>query len=146
MDDFFSDDNELTPVLRASRPFGRGSPHFGAAKKEDKDGYDGQLTVDVYQTDDDIVVQSTIAGVDQNDIDISVTNDMVTIKGKRAAQEKIMSPNYYYQELFWGPFSRSIILPEDIDSDNAKASMKNGLLTIRLPKLAKTRIKKVKIN
>jgi len=134
MDDFFSDNNEeYTPVLAAS-------------KKPAKDDYDGQLTVDVYQTEDDIVVQSTIAGVDQNDIDIAVTNDMVTIKGTRTTPEKIKSSNYYYQELFWGPFSRSIILPEDVDSDNAKASMKNGLLTIRLPKLAKTRTKKIKIS
>ena len=134
MDDFFDDNNnEIIPTLVAS-------------KKKDKDDYDGQLTVDVYQTEDDIVVQSTIAGVDQNDIDISVTNDMVTIKGKRATPEKIRSSDYYYQELFWGPFSRSIILPEDVDSDNAKASMKNGLLTIRLPKLAKSRTKKIKIS
>jgi len=102
-------------------------------------------TTMVSWTENDIVVQSTIAGVDQNDIDIAVTNDMVTIKGKRAMQEKIRSSDYYYQELFWGPFSRSIILPEDVDSDTAKASMKNGLLTIRLPKLAKTKIKKIKI-
>lgn len=133
MDDFFSNDNEITPILAAS-------------KKQSKDDHDGQLTVDVYQTEDDIVVQSTIAGVDQNDIDISVTNDMVTIKGKRATSEKIKSSDYYYQELFWGSFSRSIILPEDVDSDNAKASMKNGLLTIRLPKLAKLRTKKIKIS
>jgi len=133
MDNFFSNENEATPILAVS-------------KKTRDDDYDGQLTVDVYQTEDDIVVQSTIAGVDQNDIDIAVTNDMVTIKGKRATQEKIRSSDYYYQELFWGPFSRSIILPEDVDSDNAKASMKNGLLTIRLPKLAKTRTKKIKIS
>ena len=135
MDDFFSDNNnnELTPVLASS-------------KKQEKDDYDGQLTVDVYQTDDDIVIQSTIAGVDQNDIDIAVTNDMVTIKGRRTMPEKIKSSDYYYQELFWGPFSRSIILPEDVDADSARASMKNGLLTIRLPKLAKTKIKKVRID
>lgn len=133
MDELFSDNNELNPVLASS-------------KKQSKDDYDGQLTVDVYQTDDDIIVQSTIAGVDQNDVDISVTNDMVTIKGKRATPEKIRSSDYYYQELFWGPFSRSIILPEDVDSDNAKASMKSGLLTIRLPKLAKSRTKKLKIS
>ena len=135
IDDFFSDNNnnELTPVLASS-------------KKQEKDDYDGQLTVDVYQTEDDIVVQSTIAGVDQNDIDIAVTNDMVTIKGKRATPEKIRSSDYYYQELFWGPFSRSIILPEDVDSDSAKASMKNGLLTVRLPKLVKSRTKKIKIS
>ena len=132
MDDFF-DDNELTPTLVAS-------------KKPEKDDYDGQLTVDVYQTEDDIVVQSTIAGIDQNEIDISLTNDMVTIKGRRTPPEKIRHPDYFYRELFWGPFSRSIILPEDVDSDNAKASMKNGLLTIRLPKLNKLRTKKIKIS
>lgn len=134
MNEFFSDNNEeYAPVLAASR-------------KKEPEEYDGQLTVDVYQTNDEIIIQSTIAGVDQNDIDISVTNDMVTVKGKRAAQEKVRSSDYYYQELFWGSFSRSIILPEDVDSDNAKASMKNGLLTIRLPKLANTKIKKVKIS
>lgn len=133
MTDFFPDNSESAPTLAAS-------------KKTDKNNYDGQLTVDVYQTENDIVVQSTIAGVDQNNMDISVTNDMVTIRGRRTVSEKIKPSDYYYQELFWGPFSRSIILPEDIDSDNAKASMKNGLLTIRLPKLAKTRTKKIKIS
>ena len=133
MDEPYDNNNEIIPTLAA------------APNKKRGDDHDGQLTVDVYQTENDIVVQSTIAGVDQNDIDIAVTNDMVTIKGKRAMQEKIRSSDYYYQELFWGPFSRSIILPEDVDSDTAKASMKNGLLTIRLPKLAKTKIKKIKI-
>ena len=132
-DNFFSNENEPTPTLAVS-------------KKTRNDDYDGQLTVDVYQAEDDIVVQSTIAGVDQNDIDISLTNDMVTIKGRRSSPEKIKQSDYYYRELFWGPFSRSIILPEDVDSDNAKASMKNGLLTIRLPKLAKSRTKKVRIS
>lgn len=147
MTDFFADDNELTPTLTVSpRPSGRSSPPLEAAKKQTRTEYDGQLTVDVYQTEDDIVIQSTIASVDQNDIDISVTNEMVTIKGRRAMPEKVKPSDYYYQELFWGPFSRSIILPEDVDSDNAKASMRNGLLTIRLPKLAKTRTKKVKIS
>ena len=106
---------------------------------------EGQLTVDVYQTDDDIVIKSTIAGVTADDLDISITNDMVTIKGNRSSDEKIKQSDYYYRELYWGAFSRSIILPEEIDADNAKASMKNGVLTIRLPKLAKSRIKKVKI-
>ncbi|OGN09593.1 MAG: hypothetical protein A3J46_02435 [Candidatus Yanofskybacteria bacterium RIFCSPHIGHO2_02_FULL_41_11] len=140
MNNFFSDDNEITPVLAASKKSAKGGSASGG------DDYDGQLTVDVYQTDDDIVIQSTIAGVDQNDIDIAVTNDMVTIKGRRTMPEKIKSSDYYYQELFWGPFSRSIILPEDVDADSARASMKNGLLTIRLPKLAKTKIKKVRID
>jgi HSP20 family protein len=136
MDDFFGeqldgDEASLTATKSVSK----------TKQKEEE----GQLTVDVYQTDDEIVIKSTIAGVTADDLDISITNDMVTIKGSRGSEEKIKQPDYYYQELYWGAFSRSVILPEEIDADNAKASMKNGVLTIRLPKLAKSRTKKIKI-
>ncbi len=107
---------------------------------------EGQLTVDVFQDEDHIILQSTIAGVDPNDIDISITNDMVTIKGSRQPEQKIKSSDYFHQELYWGPFSRSIILPMDVDADSAKANMKNGVLTIRLPKLDKIKTKKVRID
>ncbi len=110
-----------------------------------KQAEEGQLTVDVYQTDNDIVIKSTIAGVTADDIDVSITNDMVTIKGNRKSDEKIKESDYYYQELYWGSFSRSIILPEEIDADKAKAIMKNGVLTLRLPKMSKSRIKRVRI-
>ncbi len=106
---------------------------------------EGQLTVDVYQTDDEIVIKSAIAGVTADDIDVSITNEMVIIRGNRKHGEKVKESDYYYQELYWGSFSRSIILPEEIDADNAKASMKNGVLTLRLPKLAKSKIKKVRV-
>jgi HSP20 family protein len=106
---------------------------------------EGQLTVDVYQTEDEIVIKSTIAGVTAEDLDISLTNDMVTVKGVREPDEKVKQSDYYYRELYWGPFSRSIILPEEVDADNAKASIKNGILTIRLPKLVKSKVKKIKI-
>ena len=104
-----------------------------AVKKDP--GEEGHLTVDVFQSGNDIVVQSTIAGVDPNNIDVSITKDMVTIKGHRDTEENIKTADYYHRELYWGYFSRSIILPSDIDPDNAKASMKNGVLTIRLPKI-----------
>lgn len=120
---------------------------FAAAKsKKPKPAEEGQLTVDVYQTEDDIFIRSAIAGVTADDLDISISQDMVAIKGSRQHGEKIGQDDYYYQELYWGPFSRTIILPEDVDADNSKASMKNGILTIKMPKLAKARIKKVKIN
>ncbi len=112
-------------------------------KSEEKNS--GILTVDVYQTTDDILIKSTIAGVTSDDLDISVTNEMVTIKGTRKPEDKITPDDYYYQELYWGPFSRSIILPEDIDADNAKATLKNGILTLRLPKLEKVRTKKLRV-
>jgi len=132
MEDFFEDDNlEATLV---------------STKKELRQEGEGQLTIDVFQTEDDVVIQSTIAGVSDKDLDISVTNDMVTIKGVRLPEQKIRSSDYYYQELYWGPFSRSIILPIDVDADSAKASMKNGILTIQLPKLDRIRTKKIKIS
>lgn len=144
MDDFFTenfgDATATLAVASAKRTGGPASPSGG--KKDDE----GQLTVDVYQTDDDIVIKSTIAGVSADDIDISITKDLITIKGTRAPDEMIDPDEYYYSELYWGPFSRSVILPEDIDVDKASATMKNGILTLRLPKLAKSRMKKVKIS
>ncbi len=107
---------------------------------------EGQLTIDVYQTPNEIVIKSTIAGVKSEDIDISMNNDMITIKGTREKDEKVSEDDYYYQECYWGPFSRSVILPVDVEPDEAKASMKNGILTIRLPKIEKVRTKKISIS
>jgi HSP20 family protein len=106
---------------------------------------EGQLTIDVYQTENDIVVKSTVAGISADDIDITVTGDMVTIRGNRHRDEEIPQENYYYQECYWGAFSRSVILPVDIDAERIDASMKNGILTIRLPKLEKEKTKKLKV-
>ena len=102
-----------------------------AVHKEPPD--EGHLTVDVFLSKNHIVIQSTIAGTDPADIDISITKDTVTIKGHRKSEEEIKSKDYYHRELYWGSFSRSVILPNDIDPDRSKASMKNGVLTIRLP-------------
>lgn len=133
MEDFFNEDGGLDVELAVAKP------------KSPKQN-DGQLTIDVFQTDDDVVIQSTIAGIDpEKDIDISITTDMVTIKGTRSPEQKIKSSDYYYQELYWGPFSRSVILPVDVDTEGAKASYKNGILTVRLPKIEKIKTKKIKI-
>lgn len=110
-----------------------------------KSGGEGQLTVDVFEDDGDIVIKSTIAGVAADEIDVTLAKDRVTISGTRQNAEKVKHDNYYHRELHWGAFSRSIILPEDIDPEKAKATMKNGLLTLRLPKLSKLKTKKLKI-
>lgn len=107
--------------------------------KAEPSNEEGQLTVDVFQVGNDIIVQSTIGGVDGKDIDISIAKDMVTVKGHRKKTEQTKNSDYFHQELYWGSFSRSIILPTDIDVDKAKASIKNGLLTIRLPILKTAR-------
>jgi len=107
---------------------------------------EGQLTIDVYQTPADIVIKSTIAGVNPEDLDITITNDMVTIKGKRERDEEISTNDYYYQECYWGAFSRSVILPVDVEAEKAEAGMKNGILTIKLPKIEKITTRKIRVS
>ncbi len=136
MQDFFSENNQESdyPVS------------LMASKKSVPSKDEGHLTVDVYQTDDDIVIRSTIAGAKIEDIDIQVTQDMITIKGIRRAEEQIHAESFFHRELYWGAFSRAVILPVDVDPEGAKASYKNGILTVRLPKLEKSRVKKLKIS
>jgi HSP20 family protein len=106
---------------------------------------EGQLTIDVYQTETEIVIKSTIAGVKPEDLDVQINNDMVTIKGERRQEELVSEENYYYQECYWGSFSRSIILPVDIQANKAEAAMKNGILTIRLPKTDSAQSRKIQV-
>ncbi len=106
---------------------------------------EGQLTVDVYQTPEEIVVQSTVAGVNPEDLEINITNEMISIRGKREKTEKIEDSDYFYQECFWGKFSRSIILPQEIDPEKSTATLKNGILTIKMPKLNRQKAKKLRI-
>ena len=114
-----------------------------AEKVEEEE--EGELTVDIYDKGDTIVVQSTVAGVKPEDLDVSITNDTVTIRGKREIQEEVREKDYYYKELFWGTFSRSIILPEEVEEDLAEANLKNGLLTIKLPKKKRGVVQKLKV-
>jgi HSP20 family protein len=107
---------------------------------------EGQLTVDVYQTPNDIVVESAIAGVRPDDIDIQVTADSITIRGSRRREKEVGDEDYLYQECYWGRFARSIILPQEVDPDGANVTFKNGILTVRLPKVNKKKSKKLKVN
>ena len=106
---------------------------------------EGQLAIDVYQTADEIVIESTIAGVGAKDIDIDVTSEKVTIRGERAREKSINGSDYYYQECFWGKFSRSVILPQEIDQEKAHSALKNGVLTLHLPKLQRDTVKKIQV-
>jgi HSP20 family protein len=106
---------------------------------------EGQLTIDVYQTANDIVVESAIAGVRPDDIDINVTNDSITIRGERKREHSIKDEDYFYQECYWGRFSRSVILPQEVDPDSASVSFKNGVLTVKLPKVNKKKNRKLKV-
>ena len=113
--------------------------------EESEQNYEGQLTLDVYQTSDNIVIKSTIAGVKAEDLDVTINNDMITIKGTRRNEDKMKSEDYYYQECYLGSFSRSVILPIDIEVDQVKADLKDGILTISLPKANKVKAHTVRV-
>lgn len=105
----------------------------------------GELAVDVYQTPDAIVVKALVAGVQPQTIDISLTREMLTVSGIRSDEREVEEDNYFQRELYWGSFSRTILLPEEIDVDRAEASEKHGILMIRLPKINKKRETKLKV-
>jgi HSP20 family protein len=106
---------------------------------------EGELPVDMYQTNDSIIIKALVAGVSPTDLDISITRDMVTIRGVREEYQETNDDNYFHRELFWGSFSRTLLLPEEVVIDEAEAQEKHGLLEIRLPKLDKHRSTQLKV-
>ncbi|OGC94574.1 hypothetical protein A2389_01555 [Candidatus Adlerbacteria bacterium RIFOXYB1_FULL_48_10] len=106
---------------------------------------DGELAVDVYQTPTHIIIKAMIAGVRPEDLDVSITRDMVTLRGKRERHTEGTAGDFFFQELYWGSFSRTIILPQEVEIEEAEATEKHGLLSIKLPKLDKGRQAKLKI-
>jgi len=138
----YTDDEQVQmPVSQMAQPAPQGAwePDAEVADAE------GQLTIDVYQTENDIVIKSTIAGVKPENLDVGINNDMLTIKGERTSEEDVSEENYYYQECYWGPFSRSVVLPTDVITDKIDATLKNGILTVRLPKADTTKTKKIQV-
>ena len=114
-------------------------------RQPEEEEAEGQLTVDVYQTPDEIVIRALVAGVRPDDLDVSITRDMVTIRGKREEGREVTDDNYFYRELYWGGFTRTILLPQEVEVESAQASEKHGLLTIRLPKIDKEKQTKLKV-
>lgn len=110
----------------------------GAADAAWTNQEEGRLSIDVYETDADLIIKSPIAGVRPEDIEVSLHNDMLTIRGSRAADgEPDARP--LVQECHWGSFSRSVILPAETDADRITAAIKDGVLTVRLPKIERSR-------
>lgn len=115
-------------------------------KEEIAEEPEGQLTIDVYQTPTHIVIESAVAGVDPENIDVQVMNDSVTIRGERHREKEVKNEDYLYQECYWGRFSRSVILPQEVDAENAVASFsRNGVLKVMMPKLSRQRSRKLKV-
>lgn len=99
---------------------------------------EGQLSLDVYETDKNLVVRSTIAGVKPDDLDVTIDNDMLTIRGKRQDECEEKGRQYLYRECYWGSFSRSVILPVEVDEKKIDATLEGGVLTITLKKIKKS--------
>ncbi len=128
--------------MQSKKPMANDDPtsFFFPSYKEENDlfGNEGQLACDIYETNDSIIVKSTMAGVDPKNLDIAVSNDVLTVRGFREMEEEINETDFHSREIYWGAFSRSVVLPSAIDQQKVNATLKNGVLTIKLPKKYKT--------
>jgi HSP20 family protein len=122
-----------------------GKPDRGSIFEEIENEEDAELSIDVYQTPSEIVVKTMVAGVKPDDLDVSITRDSVTIHGERKEDRTVSGDDYIHQELFWGSFSRTVALPEEIDVDGAEAVEKHGMLILHLPKLDKNKETKLRV-
>ncbi len=107
--------------------------------------FEGQLAIDAYQTDEAVVIKAPIAGVKPENIEITITDEVVAIRGERSSDTQMNRENFFTQEVYWGSFARSYLLPVPVDSDNAQAQLKNGVLTITIPKQEKTKTRIIKV-
>jgi HSP20 family protein len=130
------DEVETTPVF---------DQHAERSQWMEEEAEEGQLTVDVYETANDIVIKTMVAGVKPEDLDISITREMVTIRGRREEDRTVSSEDYFHRELYWGTFSRTVVLPKEIDIEEAEAIEKYGLLILKLPKIDKNREARIKV-
>lgn len=136
--DDYDFEEDYAPSERRSVPVGQAPASHIPEKTE------GHLPVDLYQTANDLVIRTFVAGVRPEDMNVSISRDMVVIEGSREERNE-STGDYFNQELFWGTFARTIMLPQEVDVDGASAASKDGLLTITLPKLDRTRQTKLRI-
>ncbi len=131
----------------STRSQGSRASRVSAAEDEDNiyEEEEGELSVDVYQTNSEIIVEAMVAGVKPEDLHLSITRDMVTIKGRREGNGQVGEDDYFYRELYWGAFTRTILLPHEVVIEEAEAVEKHGLLIIRMPKVDKARQTKLKV-
>lgn len=137
--------NSPQTTTAPSSKFSKVTPQEESHSSWQEEEVGGQLAVDVYQTPGEIIVQTMVAGVRPEDLSINITRDMITIRGKREENRTISEENYFTKELYWGSFSRTILLPQEIDPESTEAIEKHGLLIIKLPKLDKGRQTSIKV-
>ena len=149
-DDFFEEEDAVPadvdetshreiPTRAPAQPQPQSHPDWDAPTESE------ELPVDVYQTNNFVVVKALISGISPNNIDVALTRDMLTIQGTREDEREAEDDAYFQRELYWGSFSRTILLPEEVDVEQAEAYEKHGVLVIRLPKINKAKQTKLKV-
>ena len=111
----------------------------------EEENEEAELSVDVYQTPTDIIVETMVAGVKPDDLELSIARDMITIKGERGESRTIDEDNYFTKELYWGRFSRTISLPAEVEPEEVEATERHGLITIKIKKVDKEKKNTVKV-
>ncbi|MFQ6014070.1 MAG: Hsp20/alpha crystallin family protein [Anaerolineae bacterium] len=106
---------------------------------------EGELAIDMYETEDDVVVKTAVPGVSPDDIDISIVGDTLSIKGETKTEEEVKEGSYLRRERHYGAFSRTVSLPAGIKADKAEASYENGILTLTIPKAEEVKPKTIKV-
>ena len=132
------EEKESTPVVQEAAP----NSELWQTNFEDSDG---ELALDVHQTASDIIVQTFVAGVKPEDLEIHITRDMLTLRGKRMETKNVKEEDYFSKELYWGSFSRAISLPQEVEPEEAEAIERHGLLTIRMPKIDRNKHSNLKV-
>ncbi len=143
-----SSEEELTPKRNHSEKSRKENNGNGDKKNNDwieEENEEAELSVDVYQTPTDIVVQTMVAGVKPEDLELSIARDIVTIRGQREENRNIDEENYFAKELYWGKFSRTISLPAEVEPEEVEATEKHGLITIKIKKVDKEKKNSVKV-
>ncbi|MBI3888939.1 Hsp20/alpha crystallin family protein [Candidatus Nomurabacteria bacterium] len=111
----------------------------------EEENEEAELSVDVYQTPTDIIVETMVAGVKPEDLELSISRDVISIRGEREESRTIDEDNYFAQELYWGKFSRTISLPAEVEPEEVEATEKHGLLIVKIKKVDKDKKNNVKV-
>jgi HSP20 family protein len=138
---FLGDDDLDQPTNDA----GQASPVQAEDEWEEEDAVPGQLAVDVYETKEKLVVKARTAGVNKDDLDVSISDNTLSIRGTLSAGSEEEVENYFVQECYWGEFSRSIALPVPVKEEEIEAGLKDGVLTIKFTKVKQDTVKKIQI-
>ncbi|MBP9711524.1 MAG: Hsp20/alpha crystallin family protein [Candidatus Pacebacteria bacterium] len=139
------EEEEERPDTRKNALKGIKDDKTGEKNWMEEENDEAELTVDVYQTANDIVIQTMVAGVKPDDLDLTIARDMITIRGKREEHRNIDEENYFTKELYWGKFSRTISLPQEVEPEEVEATEKHGLLTIKIQKVDKEKKNSIRV-